>query len=98
MQGTEHTLAKARAHTGFLPQHLQLWHEANMRKHCKEGLRLCNSFSKALKEWGRAEVDRQAVEILPLGPIRLKEISLAARRADAVHINARHARASEETR
>ena len=60
-----------------------------MRKHCKEGLRQYNSFLKALKEWGLAEVDRQAVEMLPLGPIRLKEISQTARKADGAHINAR---------
>jgi hypothetical protein len=46
---------------------------------------------KALKEWGLAEVDRQAVEMLPLGPIKLREISQAARKADGLHINARHA-------
>lgn len=60
-----------------------------MRKHCKEGLRLYNSFLKALKGWGLAEVDRQAVEMLPLGPVRLKEISQTARKADGAHINAR---------
>ena len=62
-----------------------------MRKHCREGLRLYNSFMKALKEWGGAEADRQAVEMLPLGPIKLKEISQAARKADGIHINARRA-------
>jgi hypothetical protein len=46
---------------------------------------------KALKEWGLAEVDRQAVEMLPLGPIKLREISQQARKADGVHINARRA-------
>jgi len=61
-----------------------------VRKHCKEGLRLYNSFLKALKEWGLAEVDRQAVEMLPLGPVRLKEISQTARKADGAHINAHH--------
>jgi len=44
---------------------------------------------KVLKEWGLAEADRQAVEILPLGPVKLKEISQAARKADSLHINAR---------
>ena len=62
-----------------------------MRKHCKEGLRLYNLFMKALKEWGIAEADRQAVEILPLGLVKLKEISQAARKADGAHINARRA-------
>lgn len=62
-----------------------------MRKHCGEGLRLYNSFIKTVKEWGLAEVDRQAVEMLPLGPIKLKEISQAARQSDAQHINARRA-------
>jgi len=62
-----------------------------VRKHCKEGLRLYNSAVNALKEWGLAEVDRQAVEMLPLGPIKLREISQAARRADGIHINARRA-------
>lgn len=62
-----------------------------MRKHCKEGLRLYNSAMKALKEWGLAEVDRQAVEMLPLGPIKLRDISQQARKADGVHINARRA-------
>jgi hypothetical protein len=62
-----------------------------VRKHCKEGLVLHNSFLKTLKEWGIAEVDRQAVEMLPLGPVKLKEISQAARKADSVHINARRA-------
>ncbi|HTM18146.1 MAG TPA: hypothetical protein VL135_14630 [Terracidiphilus sp.] len=62
-----------------------------MRKHCKEGLRLHNSFMKVLKEWGLAEADRQAVEMLPLGPIKLKEISQAARKTDAAHVNARRA-------
>ena len=62
-----------------------------MRKHCKEGLRLYNSFMKVLKEWGLAETDRQAVEMLPLGPVKLKEISQAARKADGAHVNARRA-------
>ena len=62
-----------------------------MRKHCNEGLRLCKSFESTLKEWAYAEVDRQAIEILPLGPIRLKEISLTARQSDSAHINARRA-------
>ena len=62
-----------------------------MRKHCREGLRLYNSFMKTLKEWGVAEADRQAVEMLPLGPIKLKEISQAARKADGAHINTRRA-------
>ena len=62
-----------------------------MRKHCKEGLRLHNLFMKVLKEWGLAEAERQAVEIMPLGPVKLKEISQAARKADGAHINARHA-------
>ena len=62
-----------------------------MRKHCKEGLRLYNSFMKVLKDWGLAEADRQAVEILPLGPVKLKDISQAARKADSAHINARRA-------
>jgi hypothetical protein len=44
-----------------------------------------------MKKWGFAEADRQAVEILPLGPIKLKEISQTARQADTVHINARRA-------
>ena len=62
-----------------------------MKKHCKEGLRLYNSFIEALNQWGLAEVDRQAVEILPLGPFKLKEISLAARQADGSHVHARRA-------
>ncbi|WP_162601252.1 hypothetical protein [Occallatibacter savannae] len=62
-----------------------------MRKHCKEGLRLYNSFMKVLKEWGLAEADRQAVEIMPLGLVKLKEISQAARKADSLHIIARRA-------
>jgi hypothetical protein len=60
-----------------------------MRKHCKEGLRLCSCFTKALKEWGLAEADRQAVELLPLGPGKLKDISLNAREADKAHFKAR---------
>ena len=44
-----------------------------------------------LKEWGLAEADRQAVEMLPVGLIKLKEISQAARKADGAHINARRA-------
>ena len=60
-----------------------------MRKHCKEGLRLYNLFMAVLKEWGLAKADRQAVEMLPLGPIRLKEISQIARKADGAHITAR---------
>ncbi len=62
-----------------------------MRKHCREGMRLYNAFMNTLKEWGLAEADRQAVEMLPLGPIKLKEISQAARKADGLHINARRA-------
>ena len=62
-----------------------------MRKHCKEGLRLYNLFMNFLKEWGVVEADRQAVELLPLGPAKLKEISQAARKADGAHINARRA-------
>lgn len=62
-----------------------------MRKHCKEGLRLYNLFMKVIKEWGLAEAERQAVEIMPLGPVKLKEISQTARKADGAHINARHA-------
>ena len=62
-----------------------------MRKHCREGLRLYESFMKVLNEWGLAEAERQAVEILPLGPVKLKEISQEARRADTAHINARRA-------
>lgn len=62
-----------------------------MRKHCKDGLRLYNFFMKVLKEWGIAEADRQAVEMMPLGLIKLKEISQAARKADGAHINARRA-------
>jgi len=62
-----------------------------VRKHCKEGLRLRGLFMKVLREWGMAEADRQAVEMLPLGPVRLKEISQAARKADGAHINARRA-------
>ena len=62
-----------------------------MKRHCKEGLRLYNVFMKVMKEWGLAEADRQAVEIMPLGPVKLKEISQAARKADGAHINARHA-------
>jgi len=62
-----------------------------VRKHCKEGLRLYHSFTKALKAWGFAEVDRQAVEMLPLGPVKLKEISQDARKADGAHISARRA-------
>jgi hypothetical protein len=46
---------------------------------------------KLLKEWGIAEADRQAVEMLPLGPTKLKEISQAARKSDGAHINARRA-------
>jgi len=46
---------------------------------------------KVLKEWGLAESDRQSVEIMPLGPVKLKEISQAARKADGAHINARRA-------
>ena len=62
-----------------------------MRKHCKEGLRLHNLFMKVMKEWGLAEADRQAVEIMPLGLVKLKEISQAARKADGAHISARRA-------
>jgi hypothetical protein len=61
-----------------------------VRKHCREGLRLCSCFTKALKVWGLAKADRQAVELLPLGLIRLKEVSLAARIADEAHFKARH--------
>ena len=46
---------------------------------------------KVLKDWGLAEADRQAVEIMPLGPVKLKDISQAARKADSAHINARRA-------
>ncbi len=46
---------------------------------------------KVLKEWGLAEADRQAVEIMPLGLVKLKEISQAARKADSLHIIARRA-------
>jgi len=46
---------------------------------------------KVLKEWGIAEADRQAVEMLPLGLVKLKEISQTARKADAAHITARRA-------
>ena len=62
-----------------------------MRKHCEEGLRLNEAFTKSLQEWGLAEVDRQAVEMLPVGVMKLKEISLEARRADTKHIHARRA-------
>jgi hypothetical protein len=62
-----------------------------VKKHCKEGLRLYNTFMKVLKEWGLSEADRQAVEMLPLGPVKLKEISQAARKADGLHITARRA-------
>ena len=62
-----------------------------MRQHCDEGARLCRRFTDNLKEWGFAEVDRRAVEMLPLGPIKLEEISQDARQTDVVHINARRA-------
>lgn len=62
-----------------------------MTRHCKDGLRLYNLFMKVMKEWGLAEANRQAVEIMPLGPVKLKEISQAARKADGAHINARRA-------
>jgi hypothetical protein len=52
---------------------------------------LCRRFTDNLKEWGFAEVDHQAVEILPLGPAKLKGISQNARQTDAAHINARRA-------
>lgn len=62
-----------------------------MRQHCIEGARLCRRFTDNLKQWGFAEVDRQAVEILPLGPVKLKEISQNATHTDVAHINARRA-------
>jgi len=64
---------------------------AKVRNNCMEGLRLFNFFLEVLTEWGLAEVDRQAVEMLPLGPVKLKEISQAARKSDSIHIIARRA-------
>jgi hypothetical protein len=61
------------------------------RKHCREGSRLCKDFERVLKVWGFAVADRQAAEILPLGPKRLNEISRTEKDDESANNIARHA-------
>jgi hypothetical protein len=62
-----------------------------MRRQCKVGSALCTHYKRVLTVWGFEEVDRQAAEIIPIGPARKKEISRVARKAEAAFFKSRHA-------
>jgi hypothetical protein len=68
------------------------------RRHCSEGAHLCKQFERLLKVWGFAVADRQAAEILPLGPARQKEFSRIAKEAESASNIARHAYIEHVTR
>jgi hypothetical protein len=61
------------------------------RRHCSEGLRLCKDFERLLKVWGFAVADKQAAKMLPLGSVRLEEISLTEQNDESATNIARHA-------
>jgi hypothetical protein len=62
-----------------------------VRRHCKEGLHLCREFARVLKVWGFEEADKQAAQMIPLGPTKLREISGKAKEAESALFQFRHA-------
>jgi hypothetical protein len=59
------------------------------RTRCEEGITLSWEYRKALSEWGAAEVNSRAAELIPLGPAKLIELAQSAKDAEAGYIKAR---------
>ena len=58
---------------------------------CPDGLRLRLHFEHTLKEWGWFDAYEKALELMPVGHIRVHEFHDEARQAHAAFGNARHA-------
>ena len=61
-----------------------------MRKHCEEGFGRCKRFEQSLKEWGFADVNSHAVQIMPLDPAQLTARARDAKEAESALCKARH--------
>jgi mono/diheme cytochrome c family protein len=61
-----------------------------MKDRCDEGLALGEQYVKALLGWGSTEVNRQAAQLIPVGPAKQKELAQSAKDAEAEHFKARH--------
>jgi hypothetical protein len=64
---------------------------AVVKKHCEDGFDLCKQFENSLKEWGFADVNSHAVQIMPLDPEQLKARARKAKEAESTLCKARYA-------
>lgn len=61
-----------------------------MNRDCAEGFRLRKRFEKQLKGWGWFDAFERAVEIMPLGPIKVHEFQTKVRDAESELYKARY--------
>ena len=62
-----------------------------MRIPCGEGRALSWDYKTALNSWGVAQVNWRVSQLIPLGPVKLKEFAQSAKEAESKHVKARHA-------
>jgi len=71
----------------------RFFRESVMKRHCEEGKILCEQFEDGLKDWGFAELRREAADRIVGGCVNpnLKELSKHAKDAERAFLKAKQA-------